>query len=153
MASGRPEPGSEMLTKSEFEALARFRFGIRRYLRFSDDIVRELGLTPQHYQLLLTLKGFPGRDWASITELADRLRLRHHSVVGLVNRASGRGLVVRSPHPDNARVVRVLLTKHGDRILIRLAALHRDELRRQGGVLTLPVWHDEQARGTGQDEQ
>jgi len=134
-----------MLTKSEFEALARFRFGIRRYLRFSDDIVRELGLTPQHYQLLLTLKGFPGRDWASITELADRLRL--------VNRASGRGLVVRSPHPDNARVVRVLLTKHGDRILIRLAALHRDELRRQGGVLTLPVWHDEQARGTGQVEQ
>jgi hypothetical protein len=70
MARGRRELESEILTKSEFESLARFRFGIRRYLRFSDDIVRELGLTPQHYQLLLSLRGFPGRDWASITELA-----------------------------------------------------------------------------------
>jgi DNA-binding MarR family transcriptional regulator len=131
------------LTKSDFEALARFRFGVRRYLRFSEDTVRELGLTPQHYQLLLALKGFPERDWASIRELADRLQLRHHSVVELVNRAQDQGFVLRSPHPNDARAVRVSLTKNGEKIISRLASLHRDELRRLGGVLTLPIWHDE----------
>jgi DNA-binding MarR family transcriptional regulator len=137
------------LTKSDFEALARFRFGIRRYLRFSEDTVRELGLTPQHYQLLLALKGFPDREWASIRELAERLQLRHHSVVELVNRAQAQGLVVRSPHPDDARAVQVLLTKDGEEILTRLASLHRDELRRMGDVLTLPIWHDESDPGAG----
>lgn len=137
------------MTKSDFEALARFRFGIRRYLRFSEDTVRELGLTPQHYQLLLALKGFPERDWASIRELADRLQLRHHSVVELVNRAQDQGLVLRSPHPNDARAVRVSLTKNGEKVISRLASLHRDELRRLGGVLTLPMWHDEQAPETG----
>jgi hypothetical protein len=82
--------GSQPLTKQDFEALARFRFGIRRYLRFSEETVRRHGLTPQHYQLLLALKGFPGREWATMRELADRLQLRHHSVVELVNRAQKR---------------------------------------------------------------
>src|SRR6476469_7460790 len=83
------------LTKQEFAALARFRFGIRRYLRFSEEVVRDHGLTPQQYQLLLTLKGFPGREWATVRELADRFQLRHHSVVELVDRAQGQGLVER----------------------------------------------------------
>jgi DNA-binding MarR family transcriptional regulator len=137
------------LTKSDFEALARFRFGLRRYLRFSEETVRELGLTPQHYQLLLALKGFPDRDWALIRELAERLQLRHHSVVELVNRAQDQGLVLRTPHPNDARAVRVSLTKNGEKIIGRLASLHRDELRRLGDVLTLPLWHDEQAPGAG----
>ncbi|MCO1655605.1 MarR family winged helix-turn-helix transcriptional regulator [Pseudonocardia humida] len=133
-------PGA--LTKPDFEALARFRFGIRRYLRFSEETVRSHGVTPQHYQLLLALKGFPGREWASVRELADRLQLRHHSVVELVNRAQDQGLVERAPHPDDARAVRVQLTADGERILGRLSALHRDELRRMGDVLALPIWHD-----------
>jgi DNA-binding MarR family transcriptional regulator len=137
------------LTKSDFEALARFRFGLRRYLRFSEDTVRELGLTPQQYQLLLALKGFPDRDWALIRELAERLQLRHHSVVELVNRAQDQGLVLRTPHPNDARAVRVSLTKNGEKIIGRLGSLHRDELRRLGGVLTLPLWHDEQSPGAG----
>src|SRR3954452_22183114 len=83
------------LSKQEFEALAQFRFGIRRYLRFSEEAVRRHGLTPQQYQLLLALKGFPGREWATVRELADRLQLRHHSVVELVDRAQGHGLVER----------------------------------------------------------
>ena len=77
-------------------------------------------------------------------ELADRLQLRHHSVVELVNRAQKQGLVERAGHPDDARAVRVLLTEDGDRILARLSALHRDELRRLDQTLTLPTWHDEQ---------
>jgi DNA-binding MarR family transcriptional regulator len=132
--------GAQALTKEDFEALARFRFGIRRYLRFSEETVRRHGVTPQQYQLLLALKGFPGRDWAVVRELADRLQLRHHTVVELVNRAQGEGLVARTPDPDDSRAVRVLLTDEGERILGRLSALHRDELRRMNTALTLPRW-------------
>jgi DNA-binding MarR family transcriptional regulator len=130
-----PEP----LTKQDFEALARFRFGIRRYLRFSEETVRRDGITPQQYQLMLALKGFPDRDWATVGELAERLQLRHHSVVELINRAQGQGLVERAAHPTDARAVRVLLTEEGERVLARLSALHRDELRRMGSALTPPV--------------
>jgi DNA-binding MarR family transcriptional regulator len=132
---------SDALTKQDFEALARFRFGIRQYLRFSEETVRRHGVTPQQYQLMLALKGFPGRDWAVVRELAERLQLRHHSVVELVNRAQNQGLVRRSTDPDDARAVRVLLTAHGELLLGRLSALHRDELRRMDAVLTLPRWH------------
>ncbi len=132
---------AEPLTKPDFEALARFRFGIRRYLRFSEETVRQHGVTPQQYQLLLAIKGFPGRDWALVRELADRLQLRHHSVVELVNRAQAQGLVHRTADPDDARAVRVVLTDQGEHLLGRLSALHRDELRRMDSVLTLPHWH------------
>jgi len=133
--------GSEPLTKQDFEALARFRSGIRRYLRFSEETVRRHGVTPQQYQLLLALKGFPGRDWAVVRELADRLQLRHHSVVELVDRAQREGLVERATDPDDARAVRVLLTDRGEQLLGRLSALHRDELRRMDDALALPRWH------------
>jgi DNA-binding MarR family transcriptional regulator len=79
-----------------------------------------------------------------VRELADRLQLRHHSVVELVNRAQKQGLVDRAGHPDDARVVRVLLTEDGDRILARLSALHRDELRRMDRTLVPPTWHDKE---------
>lgn len=138
-----PEP----LTKRDFEALAEFRFGIRRYLRFSEETVRSHGLTPQHYQLLLALKGFPGREWATMRELADRLQLRHHSVVELVNRAQKQGLVHRAPHPPDARAVRVQLTEDGQSILARLSALHLDELRRMGTALTPPTLSDTSGNG------
>ncbi|WP_427896197.1 MarR family winged helix-turn-helix transcriptional regulator [Kribbella sp. GL6] len=131
---------TEALTKADFEALARFRSGIRRYLRFSEQTVREHGLTPQQYQLMLALKGYPGRDWATLRELADRLQLRHHSVVELVDRAQAQDLVRRDPHPDDARAVQVRLTPNGERALGRLSALHRDELQRMSAVLTLPEW-------------
>jgi DNA-binding MarR family transcriptional regulator len=134
--------GAEPLRKEDFEALARFRFGIRRYLHFSDETVRQHGLTPQHYQLLLALKGFPDREWATVRELADQLQLRHHSVVELVNRAQKQDLVHRAAHPDDARAVRVLLTEEGEQILGRLSALHRDELRRMDQALALPRWGD-----------
>ena len=136
-----PEAGPSPLTKEDFEALARFRFGIRRYLRFSEETVRSHGVTPQQYQLMLAIKGFPGRDWAVIRELADRLQLRHHSVGELVNRAQAEGLVRRDTDPDDARAVRVLLTPAGEQVLSRLSTLHRDELRRMDAVLALPSWH------------
>jgi DNA-binding MarR family transcriptional regulator len=140
-APNEPLDASDPLTKQDFEALARFRFGIRRYLRFSEETVRRHGVTPQQYQLMLALKGFPGRDWAVVRELADRLQLRHHSVVELVNRAQTQGLVDRTGDPDDARAVRVILTDQGEQLLGRLSALHRDELRRMDAALALPHWH------------
>jgi DNA-binding MarR family transcriptional regulator len=140
-SDGTPDESLEALTKQDFEALARFRFGIRRYLRFSEETVRRHGVAPQQYQLMLAIKGFPGRDWAMVRELAERLQLRHHSVVELVNRAQSQQLVRRTTDPDDARAVRVALTEHGEHLLGRLSALHRDELRRMDDVLTLPHWH------------
>lgn len=137
---GRAAPAP--LTKQDFEALARFRFGIRRYLRFSEETVRGQGLAPQQYVLLLALKGYPDRDWATVGELADRLQLRHHSVVELIDRVQAQGLIERAAHPDDKRAVRVLLTAEGEAVLNRLSALHRDELRRMGAVLRVPRWHD-----------
>ncbi|GAA4700686.1 helix-turn-helix domain-containing protein [Pseudonocardia yuanmonensis] len=132
------------LTKQDFEALARFRFGIRRYLRFSEETVRDHGLTPQQYQLLLALKGFPGREWATVGELAERLQLRHHSTVELINRAQAQRLVTRSQDPEDARVVRVELTGVGQEVLGRLSWLHRLELDRMGTVLSVPNWQNQQ---------
>jgi DNA-binding MarR family transcriptional regulator len=139
---GEDRSVSTPLTKQDFEALARFRFGIRRYLRFSEETVRGHGLTPQQYQLLLALKGFPGREWATVGELAGRLQLRHHSMGELVNRAQAQDLVARAVDPDDARVVRVVLTAQGEDVLGRLSALHRDELERMSAVLTIPEWAD-----------
>jgi len=133
------DPGAP-LTKRDFEALAQFRFGIRRYLRFSEETVRSHGLTPQQYQLLLALKGHPGREWATVSELADRLQLRHHSVVELLNRAQQKGIIERAPDPDDRRAVRVLLNEAGERILARLSALHRDQLHSMATALTVPSW-------------
>jgi DNA-binding MarR family transcriptional regulator len=136
------QAGSEPLTKQDFEALARFRFAIRRYLRFSEETVRRHGLAPQQYVLLLAIKGFPGRDWATVRELADRLQLRHHSVVELVDRVQAQGLVERAAHPGDGRAVRVSLTGDGEALLDGLSALHRDELRRMEAALRLPRFHD-----------
>jgi len=128
------------MSKHDFEALARFRFAVRSYLRFSDDTVREHGLTPQHYQLLLAIKGFPGREWATVGELAEQLQLRHHSTVELVDRAQDNGWVRRAADPADGRAVRVVLTDPGQRMLALLSPLHRDQMRRMAEALTPPEW-------------
>jgi DNA-binding MarR family transcriptional regulator len=97
---------------------------------------------PGSEPLLLTLKGFPGRDWATVRELAERLQLRHHSVVELVNRAQNQSLVERAADPGDGRVVRVHLSPAGERVLGRLSALHRSQLLRMRVVLTLPSWSE-----------
>lgn len=127
------------MNKAEFEELAEFRAVLRRYLRFSEELVRAHGLTPQQYQLLLAIKGYPGRDWATVRELAEQLQIRHHSVVELVDRAVGRDLVSRAADPTDARVVRVELTPEGDSALAQLSVLHLDHLRAMdAGALMIP---------------
>lgn len=142
MTTSSKSGGSDRLSKADFEALARFRFGIRRYLRTSEEMVRAHGVTPQQYQLMLALMGYPGREWATVQELADMIQLRHHSVVELINRAQKQGFVRREPHPSDARAVRVSLTPAGEQKMAALGTLHRDELHRLGAVLSQPFWVD-----------
>ena len=116
------------MTKDEFEALAQFRYDLRRFLRFSEQATHEHGVTPLHYLLLLQIKGYPGRDWATITELAERLQAKHHGVVSLVTRCESAGLVRRSTSTEDRRRVEVRLTAKGAKLVERLANLHRLEL-------------------------
>jgi DNA-binding MarR family transcriptional regulator len=108
--------------------LARFRYAVRKMFNATDAEARRVGLTPQQHQLLLGVAGFTGEGRASIGELAECLQLRHHSAVGLVDRAVEAGWVRRESNPDNRREVHVVLTADGQRKLRQLADLHRKEL-------------------------
>jgi DNA-binding MarR family transcriptional regulator len=116
------------LKKKEFEALSDFRYQLRRFLRLSEDLVREAGVTPLHYLLLLHIKGYPGREWATVGELAERLQSHHHGTVALVSRCEKLGLVKRQASSGDRRYVEIHLTAKGDRLLNRLAELHHAEL-------------------------
>lgn len=117
-----------LLAKQDFERLADFRYRLRCFLRFSEQLAQANGITPQQYQLLLQLRGFPGRDWATVSELAERLQSRHHSMVGLIGRCEAQQLVERRPGRDDRRCVEVHLLPHGADMVARMARAHRDEL-------------------------
>ncbi len=122
------------LHKEDFEALSEFRYQLRRFIRFSEEAAQGEGLTPLQYLLMLHIKGFPGREWASIGELAERLQSQHHGVVALVTRCEKAGLVSRTQDDKDKRLVQVHLTTSGEQYLQRLAALHRDELHSLSNV-------------------
>lgn len=117
------------MKKSDYEAMARFRHHLRKFLRFSEDVAKRHGITPLQYQLMLQVKGFPGRSHASITELADRLQSKHHGVVALVSRCEELGLVRRQASERDLRSVEVHLSANGERLLESLALQHRDEVQ------------------------
>jgi DNA-binding MarR family transcriptional regulator len=116
------------LTKSDFEALSDFRYRLRRFLRFSEEAVREEGITPLQYLLLLHIKGYGGRDWATVGELAEKLQSHHHGTVALISRCESLGLVRRKPSAEDRRRVEIHLTAKGERCIQRLARAHRAEL-------------------------
>lgn len=116
------------LSKTDYEALADFRYQLRRFLRFSEEISQQHGITALQYQLLLQLKGFPGRDWATVAELAERLQAHHHGTVTLISRCEKAGLVGRRKGDGDKRFVQVFLLPKGDKLLKKLALLHRDQL-------------------------
>jgi DNA-binding MarR family transcriptional regulator len=121
---------SSTITKTEYEVLADFRYILRRFMSFSENAAKEVGITPQQHQALLAIKGFPGREQITIGELSDRLQIKHHSTVGLVNRLEAEKLIVRSSAPDDRRKVFISLTKRGLSMLEKLSDIHREELQR-----------------------
>ena len=133
------------LADADYERLLEFRDGLRRFLRWSEEQAAAVGLTPAQHQLLLAVRGH-GSGAPTVSDVADHLLLRRHSVVGLVNRAAAAGLLTRVPDPDDQRVVRVRLTKVGERRLQQLSALHLEELRRLAPGLR-PVWQGLGAAG------
>ncbi len=120
---------SRTLTDADYEALLGFRDELRRFLHWSEQQAVAAGITPAQYQLLLAIRGHPGGA-PSIGDVAEHLLLRHHSVVGLVDRAEAADLVERRVDPDDQRLVRLHLTPRGARLLRGLAGLHLVELRR-----------------------
>jgi DNA-binding MarR family transcriptional regulator len=117
------------IRKSDYEALARFRSALRRFLRFTEEGAREVGLTPQQHQLMLAIKGQPGKEWAYIGELAEALQIRHHAAVMLIDRCERAEWVDRSPDPTDRRQVRVSLSPRGEEVLDRLSERNLRELR------------------------
>ncbi len=115
-----------------YRALADFRYQLRRFLSFSNQAARDAGLEPQQHQLLLAVKGMPEDVEATVGTLAERLQVRHHSTVELVDRMEGRGLVRRLRSADDRRRVVVSLTARGETVLARLSAAHRAEMRSIG---------------------
>jgi DNA-binding MarR family transcriptional regulator len=118
----------------EYQQLASFRYSLRSFLRFSEAAAEKLGLTAQHYQALLAVCAAPGGR-VTINDLAQQLLIRHNSAVGLVDRLTMQGLLAREPAPEDGRKVHLRLTAKGDRVLERLAEVHREELRRIGPQL------------------
>jgi DNA-binding MarR family transcriptional regulator len=127
------------MPKADIEALAEFRYCLRRFLRFSEELTRAHGMTPLQYQLLLQIKGFPGRSWATVGELAERLQAKHHGVVALISRCEAVEWVARRASPTDRRRVEVTLTSKGEARLDRLARLHRRELASVRDSLNPPV--------------
>ena len=133
-------------TQSDIRNLARFRYAVRRFLSLGDEAARDAGLTPQHHQLMLGVAGFTGKGWATISELAEFLQVRHHSVVGLVDRAEALGLVRREVNSEDRREVHVSLTPEGARKLRALATLHSRELNRMRRSFNLPYLEGDSQR-------
>lgn len=124
---------SAHLDASEYQQLASFRYALRSFLRFSETAAERLGLTAQQYQALLAVCASAGH--VTINDLAQQLLIRHNSAVGLVDRLAAQGLLAREPSAQDGRKVYLRLTAKGDRVLEKLAEVHREELRRIGPQL------------------
>ena len=123
------------LNGADYQMLAQLRYLLRRFAAFSEAAARGAGLTSQQHQALLAVRGFPGPARISVGELAERLQLRHHSAVGLVDRLAARGLLRRHYDRRDRRRVLLTVTPGGRARLARLSRVHREELARLAPLL------------------
>lgn len=125
----------EKITEAEYAALAELRYRIRRFLQEGDATARQAGLEPQQYQLLLAIRGLPRGQGASIRTLAERLSLRHHSTVELIDRMEARGYVKRMRGREDRRQVLISLQPRGEKLLEKVVEQRIIELRANGRAL------------------
>ncbi len=123
------------ITAADYASLAELRYEIRKFLRFSEQVVRRAGLEPRQHQLMLALKGLPADVRPRIGELAQRLQIQHHSTVELVNRLAANGFVKRQRSGRDRREVLLSLTPKGEKTLRELSLHHRQELSTAGPAL------------------
>jgi len=127
------------ITREEFRALSELRYRIRHFLCEGDAAARAAGLEPQQYLLLLMVRGLPDDQEATIRTLAERLALKHHSVVELIDRLEAHGYVRRTRGHDDRRRVLVSLLPRGQRMLEEVACQRIDELRSSGRQLVRAI--------------
>lgn len=132
---------SFQVTDGDFQRLLELRIGLRRFLHWSEEQAIAAGLTAMQHQLLLSIRGQRDPRGPTIGDVADALLIRHHSAVGLIDRAESAGFVRRRADRDDHRVVRLGLTPLGTRRLARLSALHLEELARLRTDLHA-IWDD-----------
>lgn len=125
----------KQLSHDQYRTLAEFRYLMRRFLDFSQSAARDSGLTPTQHQALLAIKGFPGDDAPTVGELAERLCIRHHSAVELVDRLERAELLQRRHEPADRRRVQLELTPIAEAYLKELSAAHLEELHRLSSTL------------------
>jgi DNA-binding MarR family transcriptional regulator len=130
MARSSPEP-----TDDDYQRLLSFRTQLRAFLQWSEAEAEAAGITPAQHQLMLAVRGSAAADGPTISEVSEALLLKHHSTVGLVDRAVQAGLVERRPDRADGRVVRLRITRKGAGVLRKLSASHLDELRRLAPAL------------------
>ncbi len=140
--------GDQGFGEDDFRALAEFRYHMRRFLRFSEGAAREAGLEPQHYLMMLAIKGLPEGVRALVGELAERMQLQHHSTVELVDRLERQGLVQRKRRPEDRREVLVLLTPKAEKLVRQLAMAHKKQLQSDGPELLKALRNVMAAKGT-----
>jgi len=119
----------------DYRSLADFRYQIRRFLNFSERAAREAGIEPHQHQALLGIKGLPIGQKATVGALAERLQVKHHTAVELINRLQAKKLIRRTRNGPDRREVMLALTHRGEHVLTALTRLHRAELRSAGPVL------------------
>jgi DNA-binding MarR family transcriptional regulator len=122
-------------SRIDYAALADFRYEIRRFLNFSEKMSHAARLEPQQHQALLALKGLPPAADATVSALAERMLLRHHSAGELADRLEARGLLRRAPSTKDARRVLLQLTPRGNRALEKVSRPHRARLQIAGPLL------------------
>ena len=127
-----------ILNKEEFKTLSDFRYQLRCFARFSEDITHKFGVTNLQYLLLLHVKGYKDREWATIGELAERLQTHHNGVVSLASRCEKLGLIYRQRGTADKREVQIYLTPEGNKLVKRIARLHRDKLLNLQGKFKIP---------------
>jgi DNA-binding MarR family transcriptional regulator len=123
------------LTVADYQSLAELRYQIRRFLHFSEQVARSAGLEPRQHQLLLAVKGLPHGVRPRIAELAERLKIQHHSTVELANRLAAGGYIRRQRGGKDRREVLLNLTPKGEKVLQEMALHHWEELRMSGPAL------------------
>jgi DNA-binding MarR family transcriptional regulator len=119
----------------DYRALADLRYQLRRFLAFSEQTARDIGLEPRQHQLLLAVRGLPEDVEPTVAVIAERMALRHNTVVELLDRLEAAGLVRRTRMPDDRRRANVTITSRGQELLRKLSLAHRDELRTSAPAL------------------
>ncbi len=127
---------TDALSDDDYQRLLALRTDLRRFLKWSGDRARSVGLTPAQHQLLLAIRGHAGDAEPMVSDLAEYLQLRHHSTVELIDRVERDGFVARRVDPDDARIIRLSLTEKGEATLSALTAQHVEELHRLAPRMT-----------------